>query len=133
MEHPIPQQCHTKENILRNTLFRNLLNMLRNGWFRNMYTPQKNTLQNTMFRNSIRSHPNLPLTTLRYYYSAVPRTCSCPLPPTTPTAAERPQSCTAPHRHLHLSCFCTTPPPPFHCSITSKISRLKQSLHKGKV
>jgi len=42
MEHLVSQQCHTP----------------------------KNTFRNTLFRNSIQSHPNLPRTTLRHYYSA---------------------------------------------------------------
>jgi len=128
MKHSVLQQCHTKGNILRNTLFRNLLNMLRNDWLRNMYTLPKNTLQNILFSNSIRSHPAYPAWR-----------CATIAPPhlqlfvaTNNDHHRRTQPIThSPHHHLHPSRFCTVPPPPFQCSITSKTLRLCQSLYKG--
>jgi len=129
MEHPVPQHFHTKGNILRNTLFRNLLNMLRNGWFYNMYTPQKIHCGTPC--SVTQSDPTPTYLARRCATTTLPHHRSCPLPPTTPTTTELHQSRTAPHRHLHPSRFCIAPPPPFHCSITSKTSRLNQSLHKG--
>jgi len=138
---------HNSKTSLRNILFHNSKTVLRNILFRNSIintimsygTPYSATMSHPKKIycrtpcSVTQSDPTPTYLAWRCATTALSchRTFSHPPLLTTPTTVERHQSRITPHHHLHPWHFCTTPPPPFHYSITSKTSRLNQSLHKG--